>query len=166
MVGAMLVLLAVIGAYVALRSLNRDELAVEPERVDYLGAVRAAQSGDWRVVYPSSLPSGWRATSIDASADTEWGIGFLTPDGFAGVRQSDRALDDLLTTYVDEDTDDLPAVSPGGDLDGRWQAFRDSGGDLAYASEVAGQTLLVYGSAPESELLDLAGRLTTRPLDR
>ncbi len=166
MIGAMLVLLVVIGGYVALRSLTSNDLSVEPERVDYLGAVRAAQSGDWEVAYPASLPSGWRATSIDVAATSEWGIGFLTPDGFAGVRQSDRSLDDLLTTYVDEDTSELPAVSPDGELGGRWQAFRDRGGDRAYASEVAGQTLLVYGSAPESELLDLAGRLTTEPVQR
>ena len=164
MVGALLVLLLAIGAFVGFRALNRDELDVEPERVDYLAAVEAAQSGDWRVAYPPTLPSGWRATSIDAAAGVDWGLGFLTPDGFAGVRQSDGSVADLLETYVDEETTSLPAVEIEGDLGGRWTAFEDAEGDLAYATEVGGQALLVYGSAPEAELLDLAGRLTTEPL--
>jgi len=166
MVGAMLVLLLVIGAFVGFRALNREELEVEPERVDYLGAVRAAQSEGWEVAYPPTLPSGWRATSIDATSQVDWGIGILTPDGFAGIRQSDRAVGDLLETYVDEDTTSLPPVRVAGDLGGRWEAHRDSEGDLAYVSEVGGQTLLVYGSAPSGDLIDLAGRLTTESLDR
>lgn len=164
MVGAMLVLLLVIGAFVGFRALNRDELSVEPERVDYLDAVAAAQSEDWRVAYPATLPPGWRATSIEAAADVDWGIGFLTPDGFVGVRQSDRSLRELLRTYVDEDTTSRPAVEPGGEIEGRWQAYADAGGDLAYTAEVADQSLLVYGSAPEADLLALAARLTTAPL--
>ena len=164
MVGAMLVLLLLIGAFVGFRALNRDELEVEPERVDYLEAVEAAQSSDWRVAYPRSLPGGWRATSIDAAAGVDWGIGFLTPDGFAGIRQSDGSVDELLRTYVDEDTSPRQPVAPGGDLGGRWEAYADAEGDLAYASEVDGQTLLVFGSAPESDLLELIERLTTEPV--
>jgi len=164
MVGALLVLLLVIGAFVGFRALNRDELEVEPERVDYLGAVEAAQSEDRRVAYPPTLPSGWRATSVDAAAGVDWGLGFLTPDGFAGVRQADDSTADLLEAYVDEETSSLPAVEVDGDLGGRWEAYEDAEGDLAYATEVGGQTLLVFGSAPEADLLDLAGRLTTAPV--
>ena len=164
MVGAMLVLLLAVGAFVGFRALNRDELSVEPERVDYLDAVAAAQSDDWRVVYPDALPSGWRATSIEAAAGVDWGIGFLTPAGFAGVHQSERSLRDLLETYVDEDTRSRAPVEPGGEIGGRWTAYADAEGDLAYATEVDGQTLLVYGSAPEADLLALAQRLTTAPV--
>jgi hypothetical protein len=164
MVGAMLVLLLLIGAFVGFRALNREELEVEPERVDYLAAVEAAQSGDWQVAYPATLPSDWQATSIDAAAGVDWGIGFLTPDGFAGVRQSESSLSELLRTYVDEETRSLPPVEVAGDLGGRWQAYADAEGDLAYASEVDGQALLVFGSATESDLLTLAERLTTEPV--
>ncbi len=164
MVGALLVLLLVIGAFVGFRALNRDELDVEPERVDYLAAVEAAQSGDWRVAYPATVPSGWRATSLDATAGVEWGLGFLTSDGFAGVRQSEESVADLLETYVDEETTSRPAVEVGGDLGGRWEAYEDADGDLAYATEVGDQNLLVFGSAPEGDLLTLAERLTTEPL--
>ena len=166
LIGAMLVLLLAVGAFVGFRALNRDELEVEPERVDYLAAVEAAQSENWQVAYPPALPSGWRATSLDAAPDVEWGLGFLTPDGFAGVRQSDDSTDELLETYVDEDTSSLPAVEIDGDLGGRWEAYEDAEGDLAYATRVGGQTLLVFGSAPEADLLALAGRLTTDPVAR
>ena len=164
MVGALLVLLLVIGAWVGFRALNRDELEVEPERVDYLAAVEAAQSEDWRVAYPPALPTGWRATSIDAAAGVDWGIGFLTPGGFAGVQQSDDSVADLLETYVDEQTTPLPTVEVTGDLGGRWEAFEDAEGDLAYATEVDGQTVLVYGSVSDDDLLSLAERLTTEPV--
>ncbi|WP_432477324.1 DUF4245 family protein [Nocardioides sp. GXQ0305] len=164
MVGALLVLLLAIGAFVGFRALTRDELEVEPERVDYLAAVEAAQSEDWDVAYPPTLPSGWRATSIDATAPVDWGLGFLPRDGFAGVRQSDEPLSDLLETYVDAETTSLPAVEVPGDLGGRWEAFEDAEGDLAYATEVGDQTLLVYGSASDDDLLGLAERLTTDPV--
>ena len=164
LVGAMLVLLLVIGAFVGFRALNRNELEVEPERVDYLAAVEAAQSEDREVAYPATLPSGWRATSIEAAAGADWGIGFLTPDGFAGVQQSESSLRELLRTHVDEETTSRPPVEPGGDLGGRWEAYADAEGDLAYASEVDGQTLLVFGSAPESDLLTLVERLTVDPV--
>ena len=164
MIGAMLVLLLAIGAFVGFRALNREELEVRPEPVDYLSAVEAAQSGDWQVVYPETLPEGWTATSIDASAEQSWGIGFLTGDGFAGVQQADDSLSSMLRTYVDEDTTSADPVVPGGELAGRWLAFEDAGGDLAYASRLDGQTVLVYGSAPEADLLELAGSLTTAPV--
>ena len=166
MIGALLVLLLGIGAFVGFRALNRDELDVDPQRVDYLSAVEVAQSEDWRVAYPPTLPSGWRATSIDATGEVDWGIGFLTPDGFAGVRQADDSVADLLATYVDEETTPRPAVEVDGDLGGRWESYGDAGGDLAYVTEVGDQVLLVYGSAPADELLTLAGRLTTEPVPR
>ena len=166
MVGAMLVLLLLIGAFVGFRALNREELSVEPERVDYLDAVAAAQAEGWRVAYPADLPSGWRATSLDAAPEVDWGIGFLTPDGFAGVQQSDRSLRELLRTYVDEDTSSLAAVDPGGEIGNRWAAYGDEGGDRAFATQLGDQTLLVYGSAPEDDLLALAGRLTTERVAR
>ena len=46
----------------------------------------------------------------------------------------------------------------------RWRTFSDPGGDHAYAAEVGGQTVLVYGSAPQDELETLVESLTTAPL--
>ena len=57
MVGALLVTLLVILAFVAFRALNRSNLDVKPERVDYLAQVRYAQQAGSEVVYPARLPA-------------------------------------------------------------------------------------------------------------
>jgi len=62
MVGALLVTLLVIGAFVAFRACNRTDLVVDPEHVDYLTQVGFAQEAGDQVVYPASLPTGWFAT--------------------------------------------------------------------------------------------------------
>ncbi len=161
MVGAMVVLLLVVGAFVGFRALNREELEVAPERIDYLEAVGFAQESDWTVVYPPSVPGDWKATTVESQPGRAWGIGFLTPDGFAGLHQSDESSADLLETYVDEETTELDPV----DIDGAsWEVHEDADGDRGYVGEVEGVRVLVYGSAPSAVLQDLAGSLTTEPL--
>jgi hypothetical protein len=161
----MVVALLVIFVYIGLRALNRDELVVEPDSVDYLDAVGFAQEAEREVVYPRSVPADWRATSIEARDDRTWGIGFLTPGGFAGVHQSDDSLDDILETYVDEDTEEEEPVRLDSAIARTWQVHSDEGGDLAYAAELGDQWVLVYGSAPEADLRTLAEALTTDPLE-
>jgi len=163
MVGAMVILLLIIGAYVGFRALNRDELEVEAERVDYLAAARFAQESDWTVVYPSTVPEDWKPTSVESRPGEVWGIGFVTPDGFAGLHQSEDSAADLLTTYVGEDAAELGPVQIEGGA-APWQAYKDSGGDLGFLGEVDGEPVLVYGSAPTADLQRLAGSLTTEPL--
>lgn len=164
MVGAMVVLLLIIGAYVGFRALNREELEVEPERVDYLAAARFAQESDWTVVYPTTVPDDWKPTSVASRPGDAWGIGFVTPDGFAGLHQSDDSTDDLLETYVGEDAAEVGPVQIEG-AETPWQAYEDSGGDLGLLGEVDGEQVLIYGSAPTADLQRLAGSLTTDPLD-
>ena len=71
MVGALIVTLLVISAFVAFRALNRTDLDVKPERVDYLAQVRFAQQdarGEADLVYPAGLPTGWYATKVSFSS--------------------------------------------------------------------------------------------------
>lgn len=164
MVGAMLILLLLIAAFVGFRALNREEVSIEPERVDYRETVEFAQETGWSVVYPRSVPDGWRATSIDAESEDAWGIGFLTPDGFVGVRQSASSVERLLETYVDEETVAEGQVRLDSELASRWRSWSDAGGDLAYAAEVEDRWVMVYGSAPASDLRVLAEALTTGPV--
>ncbi len=161
MVGALVILLVAIGAFITFRAVTRDDLEVGPEAVDYLEAVGFAQQADWEVVYPSALPADWRATSLESQPGRTWGIGFLGPEGFAGLHQSDRPVTDLLATYVDEETEQAEPVEIGG---ATWTAWRDDAGDLGYVGEVDGHQVLVYGSAPAPALRDLAASLTTDPL--
>ena len=164
----MVVTLLVIGAFVAFRALNRDELETRPEPVDYLEQARLAQDAGLEVVYPRELPSGWRATSVNVAPGERpvWGVGMLTAqDRFVGIRQEDDQLDDLLSTYVDENVEDRPEERVDGSVAERWQVFEDDGGDLAYAAELGDQWLVVYGSADEQDLRLVLERLTTEPVE-
>jgi hypothetical protein len=161
MVGALVILLLGIGAFIVFRAVTRDELEVEAETVDYLEVVGFVQEADRTVLYPPTLPDGWRATSVEADRPDAWGIGFLTPEGFAGLQQSEDSTDDLVETYVDEEPEELDPVR----IDGTtWEVWRDDAGDLGYAGEVDGLPVLVFGSAGAPALEGLAASLTSAPL--
>jgi hypothetical protein len=168
LVGAMVVTLVAIGGFVAFRAVNRDLPDGSPDPIDYLEQVGYAQEADIDVVYPAALPDGWYATSVTLGQEQPpaWGIGMLTDTGaFVGIRQEQDDVDDLLATYVDEDhVDDAPSVSVEGSVAPEWQGFTDKGGDRAYAAEVDGETVLVYGSASEADLRQVLEQLTTEPV--
>lgn len=138
-----------------------------PDPVDYTEVVDAAREAGYRVAHPATLPDGWVATSVDfvPATPADWSVGLLTStDTFAGVRQEDADLADLLKTYVDEEVvqgDDVTIDSP---LGATWASYSDNGGDTAYAATVAidgeSATVLVYGSASGADLRRLLGSLT------
>jgi len=167
-IGALLVLLVVVLAFVGFRALTRDNPDGDTEAVDYLAAVGPAQEAGMRVVYPPRLPAGWTATSVEF-ADGErpaWGIGVLTDEGrFVGIRQRDTDLESLLATYVDEEPVSGGTVSVPGALVTEWHQWSDSGGDQAMSADVAGTRVLVYGSAPVEDLMTMVGLLTDAPLE-
>jgi hypothetical protein len=166
-VGALLVTLLVIGAFVAFRALNRDDLEVGPGSVDYLEQAGLAQDAGLDVVYPRDLPRGWQATNVQVVPGERpvWAISLLT-DGqrYIGVRQEDDQLDDLHAAYVDEEVQERPDVRVEGSVAADWQVFEDDGGDLAYAAEVGDDVVMVYGSAGEQDLRMVLERLTTEPV--
>jgi hypothetical protein len=167
MIGALLITLLVIGAFVVFRALNRDELETKPDPVDYLETVGLIQEAGGSVVYPPSLPDGWIASSLDFTPGerTAWGLGFLTDDGkYVGLRQEDAPLDDLLTTYVDEDPKELAEAEISSSVATTWRVFEDDGGDTAFAAELGDEWVLVYGSAPRDDLESMVERLTTDPV--
>lgn len=166
LIGSLIVTLLVIGGFVALRALNRNDLEVKPTAVDYLASVGFAQDSGFDPVYPESLPQDWIATSVDFTPGDRpvWGIGMLTDDGkFVGLRQADESVDDLLHTYVDKDPAEGDKVDVAGSVAPSWRSFADSGGDHAYAAEVAGDTVLVYGSATLADLREVLENLTLAP---
>jgi hypothetical protein len=168
LIGSMIVTVVVVVAIFLFLRLDNGGVQRDPDTVDYTEAVDAARDAGTAVVHPSTEPDGWRATSVTyepARVGIDWGIGFLTTsDEFAGVRQSATDdLDDLLTTYVDEDPrqgEDLTTDSP---IAGTWSSWSDDGGDHAYAAEVdvdgAPSTILVYGSASTAQLQALLDSL-------
>ena len=171
MVGAMLVTVGLIVAFVVFRAVNRDELDVEPQPIDHVPSVEAAQEAGYRVAYPSQLPQGWRVTSLTLTTgeDAVWGLGMLTDDDtFVGIRQQDAPLPDLLTTYVDEESREGPVVPAEGEIARvvpEWQRYDDAHGDQAYAGELGDEVLLVYGS-DATALGELVGLLTVSPVQR
>lgn len=167
LIGAMVVTLLAIGAFVAFRALNRDELEIRPEPVDYLTVVEQAQRAGRRPAYPPALPEGWIATSarVTEAESPLWGLGLLTTEGeFAGVRQSASSVSSLVESYVDPKAVEGPAVSLPDALVSSWRTYTDDGGDRAYVAELDGEVLLVYGTASESDLETLIGSLTTDPV--
>jgi len=167
MIGALIVTVLVIVAYVAFRALVRDTPATEVEPVDYLEAVEGAQVQGLDVAYPPSLPDGWVATSVDlAPTDPpRWSLGVLTDDGdFVGLRQEDASPSTLAKTYVDENAVAGDDVTLDSTLATTWGTWSDDGGDHALVAEIDGLgTVMVYGSAPESVLEDYTESLTTAP---
>ena len=167
LLGALIVTLLVIGAFVAFRALNRDELEVPPGSVDYLEQAGLAQEAGLEVVYPRDLPAGWQATNVEVVPGERpvWAVSLLTDDRrFIGVRQEDDQLDDLLATYVDEDVEARPDIRIEGSVAKEWKVFEDDGGDLAYAAELGDQVVMVYGSAGEDDLRLVLEQLTTEPV--
>ncbi|CUR55191.1 conserved hypothetical protein [metagenome] len=167
MIGALVVTLVGIAAFVGWRAFTRDDVDVAPEAVDYLATVSYLQDAGLTVVYPANLPRGWTATSANYTAgrDVEWDMGALTTDGeFAGVRQADASVDALVSEFVDENAAEGPEVQLDSDVATSWRSFTDDGGDYALAAELSNETLLVYGSATPDELADLATRLVTADL--
>jgi Protein of unknown function (DUF4245) len=172
LLAAMLATVVFVAAYVGFRELTREQPDIAP-RVDYLSCVAYLQEADAAVVYPRALPQGWTATSISFERGTppQWRIGMVTADDeFVGVVQGDDDLDDLLDSYVDASPSQGADASPDNALDATtWQTWSDSGGDHAFSTELAsgplaGQTLMVYGSAPVADLVALLGALTLDPV--
>lgn len=162
LVGAMLVTLLVIGGFVVLRGLGRDQAEVEVPPVDYQDAVAAAADSGLRLVHPRELPEGWKATSVDLGRDESptWAMGMLTDEGrFVGIRQEEESADDLAAVALDEDAVEGDEVSLDSDVARTWTTWTDEGGDTGYAAEVGEETVLVYGSAPVEDLTRLVALL-------
>jgi hypothetical protein len=85
-------------------------------------------------------------------------------DHFAGLHEEDADLGELVDTYVGTDATEGETIALDSAVASRWRTFSDPGGDHGYAAEVGGQTVLVYGSAPQDELETLVASLTTAPL--
>lgn len=173
MVGAMLVTLLVLAAFIGFRALNRTNLSVTPQHVNYLAQVRYAQQAGSKVVYPSSLPAGWYATQVTVTPGTPTGLelSMLTPDSrYAGFVDSPQPLPEVLSTYVDSQAQPGPTVRVPGSVATRWATWTDGGGDTALAATrghgATAATLLVFGTVTRGQLERLAAALTTAAVHR
>jgi hypothetical protein len=163
----MIVLVAAVLGYYVVQNLTHDEPDIKPVAVDYLSTVKAVQGAGVQVVYPRSLPQGWiaRDPSFTPGDRPVWGLPMLTEQGkFVGIQQEDARLADMLGTYVPNGASRGKDVRLGGDVATTWSSWSDGKRDHAFAAQVGGDTLLVYGSAPVDDLERIIGLLTTAPV--
>jgi hypothetical protein len=173
LLAAMIVTVLFVAAYVGFRAFIREQPDIAPQSVNYLSCVADLQAAGTTVVYPVALPAGWIDSSVayERGDPPAWRIGMLTDrEEFVGLVQQDRALDDLLSTYVDQAPSKGHDASPENGLGvAQWQTWSDRGGDHAFSTTLdsgplAGQTLLVYGSAPVEDQEALISLLTLAPV--
>jgi Protein of unknown function (DUF4245) len=154
MVGAMLVLLAVVIAFVILRDLNRNDPANPVRAIDFASDVEfAREQAGFELLAPERLPEGWRATTARyvPGATERWHLGMLTEGGrYVGLEQSTASTESMVEDHVDESATRGRSVSVAG---AEWTTWRDDGGDLALVREDAGTTTLVVGHEVDSGVL-------------
>lgn len=168
LVAALVITVGAVLAFVAFRGLIRDNEPTPVRTVDYARTVKMGrQQGQLAMLAPTRLPRGWRATSaayVPGPAPT-WHLGLLTAaEKYVGVEEARATVDDMVRQHVDENATRGGSVQLGG---ARWQVWRDSGGDYAVVRSLRGpkreqETVLVVGSAPESQVRELAATLHGR----
>jgi len=159
MVGALLILLAVIAAFLVMRELVRTTPETPVRAVDYQETVRyAGDRASFDVLAPPSLPTGWRATSASYTPAPEerWHLGVLTEDGeYVGIEQELRSVESMVEEYVDQEAvageriELTGATGPAG-----WTTYRDDSGDHALVRREGDLTTLVVGTADQRVLVD------------
>lgn len=169
LIGSMIVAVVAVVIYVVLQNGTHERPDIQPEAVDYLDTVATVQAASYTIAYPPTLAQGDIATAVRFTPGDRpaWGLSVYTAgEKFIGVQQQDDSLSSLLTTYVDKKARQGKDVTLGGPLGATWTTWSDAGGDHAFATEVEGDTVLVYGSAPVAELRAMAQSLTTAAVTR
>jgi hypothetical protein len=161
MIGAMLVLLVVIGGYVLLRDLNRTEPPSPVRSIDYSSDVSyAREQAGFTVLAPPELPEGWQATSARyvEGANERWHLGLLTDqDRYVGLEQAAASAESMVASHVDEDAERGLPVRIAGEP---WSTWTDADGDLALVLEGPEVTTLVVGhEVPQGVLADFVTSL-------
>lgn len=167
LLAALVITVVAMGGLLWVMGLFRDDVDNRPEAVDYLQTVGEAQDARLAPVYPAALPDGWIATGFDVTGGEQptFEIRLLTDDdNFVAVHQEAADASDLVREYVDEDASVTDIYTARGSVAEAWQGYEDEGGDSAYASEVDGETVLVYGSADAADLQEVVDSLTTAPV--
>lgn len=150
----MLLLVLVVGAYVAFREVNRTTPDSPVEPVDWRPAADfAREQADFPVVAPRELPEGWIATSVryERGDEQAWHLGVLTDEErYIGLEQSQDSVATMVERFVDEEAEADGSTS----VDGRsWEVWRDDR-DTALVREADGVTTLVVGTVGRERLED------------
>jgi hypothetical protein len=154
MVGALVVLLALVGVYMVSRAITRQNPPTPVRAVDYrqdVGFARAQARFD--LVAPTSLPAGWKSTTVSFTDGPRqhWHLGCLTDAGrYVGLEQANRPVSAMVKAYVDPQPSRGRPVTIRG---ARWVTYTDAGGDRGLVHRAGNTTTLVVGhDVPQAEL--------------
>jgi len=160
LVGAMIVLLLVVLAFVALRALNRSDVEDPVKPIAYAENLEYWQSqASFEILAPNSLPDDWIATSVrfESAKPQSWHLGVLTDDDhYVGIEQKRADEASMVAEFVDEDAVAGGEVTVAG---ATWRAYSDAGGDQALVRREGGLTTLVVGTISHDELVAYVGTL-------
>jgi hypothetical protein len=166
MIGAMLVLLLIIGVFVGLRALIRENVAVPPTPVDYLAAAAGAQDLGRTVLYPATLPADWVVTSVAVPRTVEqpWALGMVTDERtFIALRQESLSAQALVRAELGPQAGIAGAIEVAGSVVAGWRRV-SSPDESGLVAEHPEGTILVYGTADPRDLRLLAATLTEAPV--
>ncbi|GAA1685261.1 hypothetical protein GCM10009792_01300 [Microcella alkalica] len=134
-----------------------------PESIDYRATAEQAEAGVGMPVVAPDLPEGWYANRADLGSHgsvQEWYVGLITTDDrFIGVLQGFDANPTWLDQVLRQPSSEGESVEIGGTA---WTLYdrreAEGVGNRGYAlvTETAGSTLVLYGTASESEFSQLA----------
>jgi hypothetical protein len=160
MVGAMILLLAVIAAFVVFREANRTEPDDPIEAIEWRGAASyARQEADFALLAPRRLPEGWIATSVRFGRQDEqsWHLGLLTDErSYVGLEQTTDSSSTMVEDFVDEEAERGEDVVVDG---ATWETWSDEE-DEALVREGEDVTTLVVGTVSQDELVEFLGTLS------
>jgi hypothetical protein len=153
MIGAMVVLLLVIGAFVGFRALNRSDPAKPVSAVDYITPAKfARQAATFPLLAPRRLPPGWIATSVrfQDGRPQSWHLGCLTDQRrYVGLEQSDSPPVSMLKEFVGDGAQQGADVPVAGRT---WQTWTTPDQDRALVRHSHRLTTVVVGRVPQSTL--------------
>lgn len=156
MIGAMIVLVLVVGAFVVVRSLFQEEPQDPVEPVDITRPVEYARGqAEFPLLAPAELPEGWIATSVRFTDGDEqaWHLGFLTGERrYVGLEQAELPAATMVEQHVDEEATEGEEIAVAGEQWQRWAAPDD---DLALVREGDDVTTLVVGRVSQETLEEL-----------
>lgn len=167
LVASMIVCVVAVVGYWVLQNGTHSAPTISPKAVDYTGTVKEIQTAGQSVVYPSSLPSGWKATDARYTPGDQpsWAVPMLTGDGkFAGLQVQRTPVLDVVHEYIDNNAHQGSIVRIPSAVGDSWLEWSDSGGDHGFSAKVGKDVVLVYGSASVADLRTLVASLTTAPL--
>ena len=160
MVGAMVVLVLVVAAFVAFRAVNRNDVESPVKALDFSQSAEfAREQARFPLLAPARLPEGWIATSVrfDEGRRQSWHLGMLTDEEkYVGLEQEKESVDAMVEEHVDEQAERGDDVEIDGET---WQTFTDEDDDLALVRETDDVTTLLVGRVSQETLEELLATL-------